>query len=421
MPLPGDPTALLVAAEEMNAAARRLRDAHEALLAHGRTTTASWNGTAAPLALERIELDAVNVDRVTEAAAQAVAPLRTFAEELRQAQDDYALGEQMRQEGEVAAAALGTGAQVAVDAARESAMQTLADGENAMIDAEERALAANEAAARRIHAATSLLAGIASTSPPPPVVGRDGTFGDGLVKAAEDVGREVTGTISGLLAHVNVFSGDFGATWSNTWDTVTAAAIHPVEAARAMVTSTVAPIGESFSTGGVDEALGRAPGILAGIVGMKGLTKLEKIRLLRGEDSSPLVPGGGLQRHEDAGGHTLAPDRAHVGADAETLLHRQRNSRNQLSATSSYFDRVAAEWSVHENIAGNREAVDNWLSGNGSTRGFNFYHDRLTGHFLEGGATSSDEARDVLGSRVVLRRDPSMPEGYRVLTSFPTP
>ena len=134
-----------------------------------------------------------------------------------------------------------------------------------------------------------------------------------------------------------------------------------------------------------------------------------------------MSPGGGLQAHENVGGHTLAPDRAHVDADADALLQRQRNSPNQLSATSSYFDRVAAERSVHENIAGNRDAVDNWLIGNGSTRAFTFHHDRLTGHFLQGGATSSDQARDVLGSRVVLRRDPSMPEGYRVLTSFPIP
>ena len=88
---------------------------------------------------------------------------------------------------------------------------------------------------------------------------------------------------------------------------------------------------------------------------------------------------------------------------------------------SSYFDRTAAERSVHENLAGNRREVDAWLAGGMRVEAFDFRHDRITGHHLPGNATAPSEARDVTGSRVVLVRDASMPEGYRILTSYPTP
>lgn len=416
MPLPGDPDAVLDAADGLARAARGLQDAHEALAYYSRTTGSGWDGAAGALALARIDRDATSARTASEAAGRAVAPLRAFAEELRRAQQDCGLGEQMVRDAEAVAVTPGSGA-VAADGARE----VMADGTNVMIAAEERALAANEAAARELEAATTLLAEIAGPTTPAPVVGRNGNFGDGLVKALGDVGSEIAGTTTGALAHLNVFSDEFGSTWSNTWDTVTTAVSHPVDAVRAMASGTVAPVGESYASGGLDEALGRTPGVIAGIVGLKGLTKLEKLRLLRNEDSSPVAPGGGLQAHEDAGGHTLARRKAHVGATAEELLERQQGSRRPSSPMSSYFDRTAAERSVHENLAGNRPDVDAWLAGEMRVEAFDFRHDRITGHHLPGNASAPSEARDVTGSRVVLVRDASMPEGYRILTSYPMP
>jgi hypothetical protein len=37
------------------------------------------------------------------------------------------------------------------------------------------------------------------------------------------------------------------------------------------------------------------------------------------DPSTPLAPDGGLQRHEDSGGHTLDPSRAHVGATDQQM------------------------------------------------------------------------------------------------------
>ena len=95
MPLLGDPEAVLAATDDLLRAARGLRDAHEALVHYGRTTTAAWDGTAGALALARIGQDATNVRVAAEAAEQAATPLRSFAEELRRAQQDFAIGEQM--------------------------------------------------------------------------------------------------------------------------------------------------------------------------------------------------------------------------------------------------------------------------------------------------------------------------------------
>lgn len=416
MPLPGDPDAVLEAADGLTRAARGLQDAHEALAHHSRTTAPGWDGAAGALALARIDRDATSAHTAAEAAGRAVGPLRAFAEELRRAQQDFVLGEQMVRDAEAVAMTPGSGA-VAIDGARE----TMTDGTNVMVVAEERALSANEAAARELDAATTLLCEIAGPTTPGPTVGRNGNFGDGLVKAIGDVGSEIAGTAFGALAHLNVLSDEFAATWSNTWDTATTAIAHPLDAVRAMASATVAPIGESYASGGLDEALGRTPGVIAGVVGLKGLTKLEKLRLLRNEDSSPVAPSGGLQAHEDAGGHTLARRKAHVGATADDLLGRLQNSPHRITGASSYFDRASAERSVGENINANRTAVEDWLAGSDSRLRIDYAHDRIVGHRLDGNATSSDQAVDVRGSRVVLARDTSMPEGYRVLTSYPIP
>lgn len=411
MPLAGNPDAVAEAADQLTRAASALQAAHEALAHHSRATTSGWDGAAGALALARIDHDTASVRIATEAAVQAVTPLRTFAEELRRAQRDFALGEQMVRNAEVVAATPGPSV-VAI---------AMTDGANVMIAAEERALSANEAAARQLDAATTVLAEIAGPAVPAPTVGRNGNFGDGLVKALGDVGSEIAGTASGALAHLNVFSDEFGRTWSSTWETVTAAVTHPFDAVRAMAAGTVAPIGESYASGGLDEALGRTPGVIAGVVGLKGLTKLEKLRLLKNEDSSPVAPGGGLQAHEDAGGHTLARRKAHVGATADDLFERLQNSPHRIAGASSYFDRASAERSVGENIDANRPAIEDWLAGADSKLRIDFAHDRIVGHHLEGSATFPDQAVDVRGSRAVLTRDPTMPEGYRVLTSYPIP
>jgi hypothetical protein len=77
---------------------------------------------------------------------------------------------------------------------------------------------------------------------------------------------------------------------------------------------------------------------------------------------------------------------------------------------------------VHDNLAGNRAAIERWLqSGNPKPRPFDWAHDWPTGRYAPKDAAGLDDVRDVSSSRVVLVRDASMPEGYRIQSSFPRP
>ncbi|MDL5160170.1 RNase A-like domain-containing protein [Actinomycetospora termitidis] len=416
----GDPEAVLAASTELTTAARALQFAREGLAARGRAVTAEWSGRAAPAALELIERHALELERAVDAVARSAPPLAVYAEALRDAQRDFALGEQMAQDGEAAQLATGSGAAAAADAARDSAVQTLTDGANAMQSAQDRALEANEVAARALAEAATVLAGLVPVPELGPVVGRDGTLGDGLVKAAGDVSGEVVDSVSGLATLLNPFSDGFGPAWASTWDTATATVADPVGAGRAVVEGTVAPVGESYGTGGLDEAIGRTPTVLAGVIGTKGLTKLEKLRRLRGENQTPLAPSGGLQHHEDAGGHTLAPHKVHIGTDEQALFDRVRNAPRPIPSASSFFDRAIAERSVSENLEGNRGAIDDWLANTSArSRVVDFEHRQAVGISIDRSATAPTDAVEVHRTRLVLRRDATQPDGFYVLTSYP--
>jgi len=158
MALAGDPDALLASAEQLAGAARTLGTVHEELAAHAGSVTADWSGLAAPLALERIRGDAEQVRRAADAVAGVVGPLRTYADELRAAQRDFALGEQQRAQ----AAATPTGPPPIGPAAPTAPAHP--DGEALMEAAGERALVANEAAARAFETAAEAL-GAPATAP----------------------------------------------------------------------------------------------------------------------------------------------------------------------------------------------------------------------------------------------------------------
>ena len=133
MPLAGDPEALLASAEQMAAAVLTLGAVRGEMVAHARSITAGWTGLAAPQAAARIEGDAEELRRAVDAVAGVIGPLRTYADELRTAQREFDLGEQQRSRPATVPAELA-----------------------AMTSAAERALAANEAAARVFEAALAV-------------------------------------------------------------------------------------------------------------------------------------------------------------------------------------------------------------------------------------------------------------------------
>lgn len=419
--VPGDPAAVEVAADALDRAAQDLATVGDAVAAHGRAATATWSGSAAVLAATAVGTAATGSRTTAGAVRAAVGPLRAFAAELRRAQQDWLEGERMALQGQALLVGAGSGAPA--DAARESGRVAITDGAAIMTSAEDRARTAAQDAARALDAAGAVLAGLSPTAPTaaPP----DGDAWDGLVKAGGDVVDEVANTVGGVLDHVDVFDPGFGDTWKGTWETTQAAVTDPLGAVGTMVQGTVAPVVDSYQTGGLDEAVGRSPGVIAAALGGKGLGKLGRLRDLAPDpapgDHTPLAPGGGLQRHEDAGGHTLDPSRAHVGASDQDLLDRQARSPAPLLEVSSYDDRQTAESAIHDNITANRAAIDEWIA-SGPTRPqeFDFEHPWPVGRYAPPQATLSDVI-DVPVSRLVLKVDPSMPGGYYILTSYPRP
>jgi hypothetical protein len=143
--------------------------------------------------------------------------------------------------------------------------------------------------------------------------------------------------------------------------------------------------------------------------------------VVRGIDTAPgphtqLAPQGGLRRHEDAGGHTLDPNKAHVGATDQQLFDRLANEPH-LRVVSSFYDRAAAERAASENLAGNRNKIQSWLNTSPArNKPFDWDHNGWNvGRQAPQGSTVSD----VSGSKLVLRPDPRMPEGYRIQTMYP--
>nr|MDP8942620.1 hypothetical protein [Actinomycetota bacterium] len=160
--------------------------------------------------------------------------------------------------------------------------------------------------------------------------GQDGNLGDGLEKAWGDVKGEVGGLATGAFNHANVFNMDkFKENWSNDYRTAREVADDPVGAAKAMAGGTVEPLAESYESSGVDEAAGRLPGVLAGVLGGKGINKLDELGDGRGRDGGDGDGGDGGD-----GGEGNAPEEGQPpgGAAAEPTPNQLEKYRAQLES-----------------------------------------------------------------------------------------
>lgn len=128
---------------------------------------------------------------------------------------------------------------------------------------------------------------------------------------------------------------------------------------------------------------------------------------------SRIVPGGGLQTHEAAGGHLILK---HVGQTEQSLMTRLANDP-KISGSSSYYDRAIAESAVSQALDANQSAISNWLNGSAGRLRIDYTLPDPVGISVSRGATN---AIDVSSNRIILVRDPSMPTGYKILTGFPT-
>lgn len=125
------------------------------------------------------------------------------------------------------------------------------------------------------------------------------------------------------------------------------------------------------------------------------------------------VPGGGLQAHEDAGGHLIE---RHVGKTEGWLIDRVRSQN--ISAASSFRDLPEAEYFVAQTIAEHQQAVDSWRDGAGGRRlVIDASFDASTGISV---TRNADAAQDVFSVRLVLERSDRLDIGYRIITGYPS-
>ena len=117
-----------------------------------------------------------------------------------------------------------------------------------------------------------------------------------------------------------------------------------------------------------------------------------------------------LSTDERAGGHTL---RKHVGRTDDDL--RARLAREDISAASTYTDRVAAEFAVGKALLESQSRIESWMARAGHPNlVLDYRGNEPIGRTLHRGSSASQPCAD---AKIVLRWLSS--SEYYVLTSYP--
>ena len=177
------------------------------------------------------------------------------------------------------------------------------------------------------------------------------------------------------------------------------------------------PVISTIAAGDDPFAIGRSlPGAI-GAVGALGVMA-SPLTAVAGEPApfSPIVEGGGLAAHEGGpmNAHTLS---RHVDMTVDDLRDRL-NAEPRIPAASAFYDRATAESVISDALDANQAGIANWINGTGRSYTIPATGTDYIGQSIARGSTSPI---DVTDSLIVLRRDPSMPMGYRIHTAYPTP
>jgi Bacterial CdiA-CT RNAse A domain len=119
-----------------------------------------------------------------------------------------------------------------------------------------------------------------------------------------------------------------------------------------------------------------------------------------------------LARDEERGGHTL---KKHVGRSDEELQERLRRERN-ISAASTWTDRVTAETTVAAALRAEQGRIQNWMRRGYPRANLALHYDagHTIGRSLRAGET---QTVDCTNAAIVLRADG--PDSFYVLTTYP--
>ena len=127
---------------------------------------------------------------------------------------------------------------------------------------------------------------------------------------------------------------------------------------------------------------------------------------------APGIPGGGLDFHEAAGGHTLE---RHVGK-TEAQLAQRLASETRISAASSFTNRSVAEVAIGEAMNRNQNAINSWVKSRGNRYTIDYNTNRRIGITLRRRASKATSASRL---KIVLQRSAKLPPGYFILTAYP--
>ena len=126
----------------------------------------------------------------------------------------------------------------------------------------------------------------------------------------------------------------------------------------------------------------------------------------------PNIPGGGLDFHEAAGGHTLE---RHVGKTESQLAQRLAKEK-RISGASSFSYRSVAEAAIAEAMDRNKSAIDSWVKRGGNRYTFKYDANKIIGITLRRGASKATQTSRL---RIVLQRSTNLSPGYFILTAYP--
>ena len=122
--------------------------------------------------------------------------------------------------------------------------------------------------------------------------------------------------------------------------------------------------------------------------------------------------GDFLIQQENLGGHTIE---RHVGKTTAYLQNRLNTS--SISAASTYYTISSAEQAIVSGINANASAVNSWSKNTTSRYTIIYTNSVNVGVVLNRGASTPVASRRIV---VVLQKKSTAPNGYYVLTSYPT-
>jgi hypothetical protein len=147
----------------------------------------------------------------------------------------------------------------------------------------------------------------------------------------------------------------------------------------------------------------------------------QSVRVVQGQNIAPdkvnpskvkQESGGTLIYHENFGGHPVSK---HVGKTDQELIDRFVTEPH-IPSSSSFTNLEIADKAVGDVLTGNRTNIQTWLAGTDRQLPLSMNLGYDVGRKVLNGSTTVQTSTDAF---VLLRRDPLMPNGYRIHTAYP--